>query len=112
MAIRMAVAIAAAGLLPAQAALAQTYTISTVRVAGLCQDESKYSLTIAGDEITGRSPIGSGFKAKVAADGTFKAVFKSFTANRDVIAEGSVNDKPRRLKISIPSLGCVLEGTE
>jgi len=106
------VAATAIGFLYAPMAWAQTYAITTVRVSGPCVGDSRYSLTINGDEITGRSPIGSGFTAKIAADGTFKAAFKSFTANREILAEGNARMSPRSLRITIPSQSCVLEGTE
>jgi hypothetical protein len=100
------------GLLSAPAAWAETYAITTVRISGPCEGGSKYTLSVQGDEIVGRSPIGSRFTTTIAADGSFKAVFKSYTANRDVVAEGNARQPPRRLRITIPSQSCVLEGTE
>ena len=83
---RVLVAAMAMGFLYAPPAGAQTYAITTVRTSGPCMGDSKYTLTISGDEVVGHSPIGSGFTAKIADDGSFKAVFKSFTANREVWA--------------------------
>ena len=112
MAGRGLIAAVAMALLYVPVAWADTYAITTVRVSGPCEGDSRYTLSVQGDEIVGRSPIGSGFTAKIAADGTFKAVFKSYTANRDVVAEGNTRQPPRRLRITIPSQSCVLEGTE
>lgn len=93
---------------------AQTYDIKVTYSSGSCGNfrGASWRLTISGGEIRGQAGVGSGFTARIQPDGTFKTTFKSARGDMDLLAEGNTLSKPRTLKISVPSMGCVTDGKE
>jgi len=99
-------------LLSPSVALSQTYTVDLLPVSGPCMNQSqpgRYTVTVTGSDLSAKSTAGSGFVTKINPDGTFKATFKSFTNNRDLLAEGKATGTPKSLRITNPALGCVFE---